>query len=114
MLAQVVVQFAGDAAALFILNVEQAGGQFLKFEGAQFDDPAGFVELGNAFAKFLVQGLDALLGFAAFGHVLGNFGETGQRAIGRAQRGNNHGGPESCAVLADAPAFVGEAAFLQS
>ncbi len=62
---EVVVKFAGDSAALFVLNLEQSAGEFLEFHGAELDDAARFVELLDASAEFAIESLETLFGFAA-------------------------------------------------
>src|SRR5450432_88559 len=54
LLTKVVVKLASETAALLILNLQELGGEFLEFDGAQLNDAPGFIEVRQAVAKFAI------------------------------------------------------------
>src|SRR5262249_34328957 len=63
-------------------------------------------------AQLLLAAAQRLFLLAPLGQVAGDLGVALQLAVRIAQRGDHHAGPEARAVLADAPAFVLDAALL--
>ena len=72
------MQFACDAAPLFILDPQQASGELAQ----------------------------SLLQLSALGHVARNFGEAVELSLGVSQSRNHHARPKARPILADPPIFV--------